>query len=182
MSLSKHSFIYAVAAVFAVIVYSLLIYLGGIRIDALQYFSYAIFTGIAIYAIKSWRDKENNGIISFGGVMKYGSLMALFYSLLIAVWTFFFMKYIAPELVGEMLLKQQAAMEAKGLQPKQIEMGIKMSKMIMQPPVMAVLALIGNMFFITIINLIISAVMKKDPPVTFENPGTANLPNNPYVN
>ena len=161
---------YAVAAVFAVIAYSLLIYLAGIKYDALQYVTYLIYTGIAILGIKAWRDKVNNGApITFGGIMKYSTVMAVFYSLFIAVWTFVFMKYIAPGLVDELLAKQQTVLEAKGLPPEQVEMGMKYTRMFMKPPFMAAGALIGNIIFLTIINLIVSAIMKKDPPVNFDN-------------
>src|ERR1041385_6930290 len=128
MSLSKHSLMFATAAVFAVIVYSLLIYLAGLKYDALQYVSYLIFAGITVLAVRAWRDKVNNNApISFGGVMKYTTLMALFYSIFISIWTFIFMKYIAPGLVDEMLSKQQTVLEGKGLPPEQIEKAMKIT-------------------------------------------------------
>jgi hypothetical protein len=166
---------YAIATVIAVIAYSLLIYLAGIRYDALQYVSYLIYIGIVVFAIKAWRDKVNNGApISFGGVMKYSTLLAVYYCVLISIWTFVFMKYIAPELTGELLAKQQEAMEAKNLPPEQVETAMKYTKMFMTPPVMAIVALVWNMILLTIINLVISAVMKKDPPVNFENQNPIN--------
>ena len=62
-----------------------------------------------------------------------------------------------------------------------IERSLKMAEPFSAPGVICGLIFIGSMFILTIVNLIVAAVMKKDPPMEFENPGN-NFPNNPYTN
>lgn len=161
---------YSMAAVFTVIAFSLGIYLAGITNSAVNYLSYVFYIGILVYAVKTWRDKENNGIRTFGQTMGYSTFFALWYSIAMAIWTYIFMAYIAPGLMETEMMKQQAIMEGKGMAPEQVEMAMKYARMFSKPPIVAAFALFGGMLMLTIVNLIVSAIMKKDPPVNFDNP------------
>ncbi|CAN5355744.1 hypothetical protein BH09BAC5_BH09BAC5_12720 [soil metagenome] len=169
MNISKHALTYSMAAVFTVIAFSLGIYLAGVMNSAWNYLSYLFFIGILVYAVKTWRDKELTGIMTYGQAMKYATLFALFYSIAMAIWTYIFMSYIAPGLMESEMMKQETLMEAKGLPAEQVEMAMKYARMFSKPPVLAVMSLVGGMFFLTIINLIVAAIMKKDAPVNNDN-------------
>lgn len=183
MNKQKHALMYSMAAIFTVIAFSLGIYLADIKNTAVNYFSYVIYIGFLVFALKAWRDKENNGMLTYGQAMGYSSLVALFYSVVMAIWTYIFMSYIAPGLMESEMMKQEALMEAKGMPPQQIEMAMKYARMFSKPPIIATIALFGGMFFLTVINLIVAAVMKKDPPpMGFENPQEPVSPNNSYTN
>ncbi|MCX6312651.1 MAG: DUF4199 domain-containing protein [Bacteroidetes bacterium] len=162
MNKHQHALMYSMAAAIAVIGYSLAIYLAGITNTAWSYISYVLFTGILVYAIKDWRDKQNAGLLSYGKTMGYSTFFALYYSLVMVIWTYVFFSYIAPGFMESQMLKQEALMEAKGMPPEQIEMGMKYARKFTQPGVAAIMGLVGGMFFYTIINLIVAAIMKKD--------------------
>lgn len=183
MNIHKHALTYSMAAVFAVIAFSLGIYLAGITNTALNYISYVIYIGILVFAVKTWRDKEKNGSLTYGQAMGYETLIALYYSIAMAIWTYVFMMYIAPGLLESEMIKQEALMEAKGMPPEQVEMAMKYARMFSKPPILATVAFFGGMFFLTIINLVVAAIMKKDPPMgTFGNEQETYSANNPYTN
>src|ERR1700749_1598059 len=134
MNIQKHAITYALATGIVVIAFSLSIYLAGFRNSALNYISYVFYIGLLIVAIKNWRDKERGGILSYGKTMGYSTLFALYYCILIAIWTYVFMTYIAPGLMESEMMKQQAAMEAKGMSQEQVEMAMKWAKNCSSPP------------------------------------------------
>jgi hypothetical protein len=173
MSRTTHTLIYATIAAFGAIAIALLVYLAGMDQNWMN-LSYLTYITVTVLALKSWRDKEKGGFISFGGGMGYATIYAVFYSVMMAIWAYVFFAYIAPGFMMEQMAKQQAVMEAKGMSPEQIEMGMKFAKMFMSPGILATFALFGGIIFYTIINLIIVAIMKKDPPVNFENQNPIN--------
>lgn len=167
MTLSKHALTYGIAAVFTVIAFSLGIYLAGFTNSMWNNLSYVFYIAILVYALKSWRDKELQGVMSYGKAMRYQTIFALYYSIAMAIWTFIFISYIAPGLMESEMMKQETLMEAKGMPADQVEMAMHYARMFTKPPIMAVMALFGGMFFLTIINLIVAAIMKKDAPQSF---------------
>jgi hypothetical protein len=169
MNKHKHALMYSMAAAITVIAFSLSIYLAGVTNSAWNYVSYIFFIGILVFAIKNWRDKENGGILSYGKTMGYSTWFALYYSIVMAVWTYIFMCYIAPGLMESEMMKQQALMEAKGMPAEQIELGMKYARMFSKPPIVACLSLVIGMFMLSIINLIVAAFMKKDPEINFDD-------------
>lgn len=184
--LSTHSLVYGLGAALIVIVYSLLIYLGGLTEHSwLNNVSYLFYIAIAVVGIKNWRDKVKGGTLTYGQALGYLTTTALFYSLAMAVWTFVFFSYIAPDLMEQQLMKQEAQMEAKGMAPEMIEMSMKYARMFTQPAVMVVFVLLIGMLILTVINLIIAAIMKKDPPPfggNFVDPNGFPNPNMPFPN
>ena len=182
MNIHKHALTYSMAAVFTVIAYSLGIYLAGVTNTAFNYLSYVFFIAILVFAVKNWRDKEKGGFLTYGQAMGYETWFAVYYSISMAIWTYVFMAYIAPGLMDSEMLKQEMLMEQRGMPPEQVEMAMKYARMFSTPPVIACIALFGGMFFLTIINLIVAAVVKKDLPMNFENPDNTSNTNNPYTN
>ncbi|HEU4718785.1 MAG TPA: DUF4199 domain-containing protein [Bacteroidia bacterium] len=170
----KHSLIYGVVISFAVIALALGIYLSGVTNSATNYLSYLIYMGIIIYAAKNYRETQMGGYMSYGQSLGYLTMVALFFSLVMTIWTPVFMKVIAPDFMAQQMELARQRMEAKGLTQDQIEMGMKFSRKFMSVPFMMIFALFGNMLWLTIINLIVSAFMKKDKPVDFNS--DPNLP------
>lgn len=167
MSKHQHALMYSMAAAISVIAFSLGIYLAGVEQGAWNYISYIIFIVILVFAIRNWRDKVNGGILSYGKALGYSTWFALYYSIVMAIWSYVFIVYIAPGLMETQMMKQEAIMEARGMPAEQIEMGMKYARMFTKPPVVATMALVGGMFFLTIINLIVCAFVKKDPEINF---------------
>lgn len=153
----------------AVIAVSLIIYVAGLH-EAVNYLSYAVAITILCIGVKKWRE-QSGGFLTFGGVYKHLMIQSLVYSVVMAIWTYFFVGYIAPGMFEDQLLKAQVQMEDQNLPQESIDMAMKWTRWMMQPVVMAFLALIGGILMYAVVNLIIAAIMKKDPsPEQFMSP------------
>lgn len=187
MNSLKHSFTYSFAAIIVAVALSLGLFFLGMYESLLNYLSYLVFIAFVVLGIKTYTDKVKGGTLTFGQAMGYGTYMALVYSIFMALWTFVFFKYIAHdemEQLQNMKMAESLTMmrEQYKMSETQIEQSLKWAKTFSSPGVITVFALIINMVLLTIINLIVAAIMKKDPPVNFENPNNTFIENNPYTN
>jgi chromate transport protein ChrA len=163
----KSAFPYGLGAVLVAIIISMSLHLAGMQESLLNYLSYAAYIGLTIYGLKTWREKENGGFISYGMAMGYSTWIALVFSFFIAIWTFVFFVYIAHDemvrLQAEKMAQQAILMKTKyHMSDEDVEKSMNFAKKFMSPGFITAMALLGNMFILTIVNLIISAFMKKD--------------------
>lgn len=186
MNSLKHSFTYSFAAIIVAIALSLLFFFLEMYETPLNYISYVGYIAFLVFGLKAYRDKVQNGIMSYGQAMGYATWMTLVYSLVIALWTYVFIQYIAFDEMQQLQNVKMAETVTKmreeyKLSEAEIERSLKMAESFSTPGVICVIAFIGNMFILTIVNLIVAAVMMKKDPMQFQNPGN-NLVNNPYTN
>jgi hypothetical protein len=126
-----HATVYGLIGALAVIILSLTLYLVDMNNTALNYLSYPIIIGIAVYGVKKWRE-DNGGYLKFGPTYSHLIIQTLGYSVLITIWTLIFMQFIAPGLMEDQLLIQQAKMEEDGMDPAQIEMAMSMARKLLR--------------------------------------------------
>ena len=53
------------------------------------------------FSIMQYRDNINNGYISYSHSLKLGTTVAFFSSVIMALYTFFYMTYLNPDMVAE---------------------------------------------------------------------------------
>jgi hypothetical protein len=175
----SHAAAFGAAGSIAVIALSLIIYLLELH-EALNYLSYIVIIAVLCIGVKKWREQEG-GFLSFGGAYKHLMLQSLVYSIIMSIWTVVFSVYIAPGLMEDRMLLEQAKMEDQGLPQEQIDMAMDIARWMAQPAVLVVLILVGGMLVYAMLNLIIAAIMKKDPPPPpFEPPMGDPYSNAPY--
>ena len=167
-----HATAFGLASAIATIILALGLYLADLRNSALNYLSYPILITIMVIGVRKWRE-QNGGFLGFGPTYMHLFLQTLAFSVIITVWTMVFMSVIAPGLMEEEMLKQQVKMEEEGMSQAQIEMAMSYARKFSSPGVIAVFALIGNIIFMGLINLIVAAIVKKDPPPMVANPETS---------
>jgi hypothetical protein len=178
MNSFKHSFTYSAATVIIAVALSMTLFAFSMYESLLNYISYIAYIVLLVIGLKAWRDKEKGGILTYGQAMGYGTLMALVFSVALAIWTFIFMQYIAHDEMQE-VQAQKMAETAITLRDKykmsesEIERSMNMSKSFTTPGVITAFALFGNMFILTIVNLIVAAIMKKDPQQNELSPNTS---------
>ena len=165
----RHILTYSVACTLAVLVFLIGIYLLELKGPIWNNLLYLIYIGVLIFAVKSWRDSENEGVISFASVMSYATFFAIYYLFVIAIWTYLFMVYVAPDLMEIQLQLQEQMMVNDGMPPEQIAIAMKYARMFSKPPIAAIFTFIGGLFIASILNLIVAAIMKKDKEVSFNN-------------
>jgi hypothetical protein len=172
----SHAAGFGAAAGIGVIAIALIIYLAALP-EWLNNISYIVLLALLCIGAKKWRD-ENGGYLTFGGTYKYLMLASLVYAVMMSVWVVIFSVYIAPGLIEDRMLIEQAKMEDKGMSAEEVAMAMKFARMFTQPAMLVVFTLTGGMIFYALLNLILAAIMKKDPPpAQFMPPG--NYPNVP---
>ncbi|MCX6271774.1 MAG: DUF4199 domain-containing protein [Bacteroidetes bacterium] len=167
-SVIKHSLNYGAILGAIVVLYSLLLYgLDAMMNQALGYISFILLLGGIIYGIKQYRDKLNNGFISFGTGFKTGFFMIIVSGLIGSVYTFLFFQFFDPGMIQQMLKhsEEQLVHKYPNMDDAQIQQMLKYSAMFMKPWSMAIFGFFMNVIVGGILSLIVAAVMKKE-----ENP------------
>ena len=178
----SHAAAFGAAGSIAVIALALIIYLAGLKNSALNWLSYPIIITVAVIGVKKWRE-QNGGFLTYGQTYMHLFLQCLVYSIIMTIWTFVFVAYVAPGLIEDQMLLQQAKMEDEGkMTAEQIEMAMHYARMFTTPAMMTIFAFLGNIIMLGLIYLIVAAIMKKDPPVEnfFGGPMNQSHPNAPY--
>lgn len=136
----------------------------GVLINVLNYI---ILPFVFIYlAANNFKNKINNGFISFGQTIKIGlsltALAALIYGIFYLIFNFIFPEF-TPQLlekIQEITLKQNPKMTSE-----QLKMSMKFVEMFMNPYVVVPSTVLMYCFIGLIHSLIVGAIVKKDKPV-----------------
>lgn len=147
----------------AEIVFSLILSLTNqFENRTLGWVMYIIMGTIAYIAVRKIRNQELNGFVSFGKAFGMGFQIIFYAGIIATVYTFFYFKYINPEMINQMLQTAEQRMIERGMPDDQIEAGLKYSRMFMTPGMMAMWGLIGSAITGAILSLIIAAVCRKE--------------------
>jgi predicted DNA repair protein MutK len=101
---------------------------------------------------------------SYGRALGTGFLISVFSSVLSAIFTFAYYKFINPGFVDIVVQDKMAKLEASGMSSDKLEKTEAGMRMFMGPIPQAVSAIIGGLIFGLIIALIVAAVLKRPAP------------------
>ncbi len=106
----------------------------------------------------------------YGRALGAAMMVALFGVLFSVIFNFIYMQFINAGMQDLIMQAQIDKLEAKGLSSAQIEGAEKFMRMMMKPPVQAVMGLVAGLFFSLLISLVTSAFLKRpaveqQPPV-----------------
>ena len=135
-----------------------------------QWISYLLLIALIIIGIKSYRDEDLEGYISYGKSLGTGTMIALFGGVITGFFTLLFFTYLAPEMVQRILDETQKNLTENGMSEEQIEMTISYSKKFMTPMWLFFFSILGSAFLGFLFSLIISIFMKKE-----QNPFNSNI-------
>jgi hypothetical protein len=135
-----------------------------------QYINYVILILFIVMGVKSYRDEDLGGHISYGKSLGTGVLIALFGGIISGIFSLIFFKYIAPEMIQKILDTTQQGLTEKGLTDEQMEAAMTWTRKFMQPAWLFVFSILGSAFAGFLFSLIISVFMKKE-----ENPFNSNI-------
>lgn len=163
----KHALTYGALAGLASILLSFVVYSMDAYIEKPLWSTLLITLigfGITFYAIFSFR-KETGGYLKLGQAMKLGVAVAFIMGLITAISNWFFMTYLEPDLVNQMLeISREQLEKQEMLDEEQIEQALIMSEKFMKPTVTIPLGIISSVFMGVIYSLISGlALQKKDP-------------------
>lgn len=148
--------------------YSLLLYALGYHGEKLDQamipglFTYVIMIGGLVLGIRETRKDvvEESGVFSYGGGVKAGTLISVFMGIGSAVFSYIYIAFINPGMVDFMIDLQKTKMIDKGISPEQIAAMEGGTRMMSQPLIQGVSALIGTIFIGVLLSLIIAIFMR----------------------
>jgi len=129
---------------------------GGIIASLL---SWVISIGAIVMGIKSYK-QANGGFLTLGNGMSQGVLIGLFGGILVAVFTYVFFSFIAPESMDNFKDAAMAGAEEAG--GEQEEMVGNIMDAMFSPGSMAMMSMIGNLIFGFIVGLVSGLIMKNE--------------------
>lgn len=163
-SLWKNALYWGLIMGIVLIIYSLIMFFLNLSLEKwVNWLSYIFIIAVLVVGTINYRDKELGGVMSYGQALGFGVLVILFATLINAIYSFIFMKYIDPEIIERMLTMQEEEMIKRGIPDAQIEQGMGMVKKFMTPLMINLFAIPVSVFFGFIISLITSIFLQKKP-------------------
>lgn len=155
------------------VAYTLFTYIIGQPLNkALGYLSLLILA-ICLYIFsKQYRDRINNGALTYGQGFTIGLLTGVFAGILVAFFSVILYTYIDPGLIDKQLDMMEQQFLSKGMSEDQVEAAVAMTKKWMTPTFMFIGGILSIAFWSALISLVTAAVLKKNPSPFSEN--TAN--------
>ncbi len=154
------------------IVYSLVVYFLDLTFNkSLGYVFLLLTIFLLYYFIKSYRNNYLNGYITYGQSVGAGVIIFLYYSIISAIFMYILYTVIDPGLTNKMLAYVEESMVKSGRVPEgTLDTVMAFQKKILKPEIMAPSSIIYNMFFGTIISLIVSIFVRKEGNPLIDTP------------
>ena len=128
-------------------------------------FANVLITAIVIYlCIKEIRDKQNNGLLSFGSGFSSGMMVSLVGGIISSIFSYIYFTVINPGMITYIKMKQEQGMLDNGMSEEQIEKMSGRMEFWSSPVMMAAFSLVGMLIIGLVISLICSAILKKEDP------------------
>jgi hypothetical protein len=151
--------------------YSLVIYFLDLTFNKAQGLVFILIQLILLFfLLKSYRDNYMHGQITFGQSLGAGVIICLYYSIIIAVFTYILYTVIDTGLTGKQLAFYEEMMQKKGIPQTAIDAGMSIQAKIMKPAIMAPLTIFGNMLWGVIISLLVSIFVRKEGNPLIDTP------------
>lgn len=129
-----------------------------------QWIGYLLTIGIISWGTISFRDKYNEGFMSYGQAFTSCLLITFFSSIILAFFMYIYLSFIDQTFIDKILEKAEEEMMNKKLPDDQIEEAMKMTRMFTTPIMMAFFTIIINTFMGAIFGLITAAFLKRNNP------------------
>jgi hypothetical protein len=160
----RHSATYGAIIGFALIIYSILLYIADLSLSrGLGYISYIIIIVGLYIGIKKFRENEPSGAIKYSRALGVGVLICVFLGFIGAAFAYLQFRFMDPDLINKILEMSEERLLERGLSEDMIEMQSEFMMKFMSPGMMAVSAFINYIFMGTVFSLILAAFLKKEP-------------------
>lgn len=170
-SKSKWGYILTYAALLGVsnIILNVILYVSGYQLAPwAKWLTYPLLILWVALGIKSYKEKELNGFISYGNAFSIGFFISFIGGLIGLVYMMIFVSYIDPDYMNKILEISEQTMVDKGMSESSIEHALSMQRKFMSPLWFSLLGTLGIAFSSLIISLLVSLFLKKDDP-SFES-------------
>ncbi len=145
------------------IVYSLVMYYLDLTFNKTQGYVFILIQIVLLYfLIKSYRDNYLYGYITYGKAFGSGVVIFLYYSIIIAIFTYILYTVIDTGLMDKQLAYSEEIMQKRNLSQETIDAGMKFNRKIMKPGIIAPVSIVFNMFYGTIVSLIAAIFVRRE--------------------
>jgi hypothetical protein len=163
--LLKHAMTYGAIIGLILVVYSVVLYIGGLTFNkGLGLIQYAVLITGLYLGTKAFRDKTLGGFITYGQALGLGVLIALFVGIISIFFQYILMRFIDPGLVDKYMVVMEEQFEKSRFIPEdQIELALEKSRQSLTALWSIPVGVLTFTFIGFIISLITSAIVKRDP-------------------
>jgi hypothetical protein len=145
------------------VVYSLLMYFFNLTFNKTQGFVFIAIEAVILYLLlKSYRDNNKYGQITYGESVGAGVIICLYYSIIMAVFAYLLYSVIDSGLVAKRLAFVEETLQKKGLPQASIDTAMKIQEKIIKPAIIAPISILGNMVWGVVFSLIVSIFIRKE--------------------
>lgn len=144
--------------------YVILYVAGQSQNKTLALISYPLLAIGIIMAQINYRDRELGGHISYGQSVGFGAALMFFVGIITALYNLIIFK-ADPSLVEQAKIMQEEALLQRGMSEDEIEAAMAITSKMLTPGWMAIMSLFGSVLIGTIISLITSIFVKKEPNI-----------------
>ncbi|MBA7529787.1 hypothetical protein ES705_21986 [subsurface metagenome] len=162
----KHTLIYGSIIGVTIALYQVLLYVFGMANNkTLENVTHFLFVLGIFIAVKRFRDQESEGIINFQKAFTTGLLTSMFVAIIGAIYTFFQLKYLSPNLLQVVIDLFQERLFRSDISEDQLEIQFALVEKLFTPALVAWFSVLSYLFIGAIISLIVAVLLKRD-----ENP------------
>lgn len=145
------------------IVYTLVIYFLDLTFNRVQgYLFLLVLIVILFFLVKSYRDSYLYGNITYGQAVGAGVVIFLYYSLIIAVFSYILYAVIDPGLIDKQLAFTEELMEKRNMPQEALDAAMNIQRKLIKPGIMVPMGIISNMITGVIMSLIVAIFVRKE--------------------
>lgn len=147
------------------VVYSLILYVAELNENQwLAAVSYVITAIVLYFAIINFRDKQQNGFLSYGKGVTVGFLTGLFASVILAIFTYIYVTYIDPGILEQILVKaEESVLQSNpNMSDEELDRAMGMVEIFTSPGVMTVTTIFWYALVSLVFSLLISIFAKRE--------------------
>ena len=149
----------------AMIVYTLILYLAGVDMhSSWNLFGYVLFVGGLFWGMTSIREKQLEGVMSYGKAFNTGFWITFFAAILLGIFAFFYLKYINPSVLANKLTEVQNKILTSNpnISDADLQKALEMVKIFSTPVVSSITGFLSYLVSGTVFSLIIAIFAKRE--------------------
>lgn len=149
----------------ALVVFSLILYITEQNENIwLALLSYVILAGVLYFAIVNFRDKNQNGYLTYGKGVRVGFLTGLFASIILAIFLFVYVSYIDSDILNQAAINAEESIleRSPNIGDAELEQALAIVGIFATPVMTAVMTIFWYSLVSLVFSLIISIFAKQE--------------------
>ena len=145
------------------VIYSLVMYFFDLMFNQAQgYIFMVVQVALLAYLLKSYRDNYRFGNITYGQSVGAGVIICLYSTIISVIFMYLLYTVIDPGLIDKQLAFAEETIMKRGVPQATVDAAMAIQRKLVTPGIMAISNIFGNMFFGTIISLVVAIFIKKE--------------------